>query len=135
MNGHQSSVERWTGVRLWVYRGTTATMACALLLRSSQGGRYQDRLLARGVAPAPPGGVASTDACAAALAGVMALRGEGWVRLTLDQLLREARSGPPGGLQGDTPPGLDTAATLKNEAAAAVAKSPERSEGQLELWS
>ena len=65
------SVERWAGVRLWCYRATDGSMPYAVIVRSAQGGQYRDQLLARGVAPCPPGGIASTDATGALMAALV----------------------------------------------------------------
>jgi hypothetical protein len=118
------SGNRWVGLRLWIYRGQGEASPVALILRHADGGLYRDRLVARGQAPVPPGGLASTNPDYAVIAGILAIYRPADVLEMIAQLLAEGGSAPLEGPQGDTPPGLDSAAILKNEAAAARAKEP-----------
>jgi hypothetical protein len=92
-----SYVERWSGVRLWVYRTRFGTASTSITLRRADGRVYADNLLARGELPLPAGGVASRSSGAALVGALVALLGAAQVHDLVDQLEAERLAASPGG--------------------------------------
>lgn len=97
MDRASSYVERWSGVRLWVYRTRTGTATTSITLRRADGRVYADNLLARGEYPLPPGGVASQSSGAALVAALVALLGGERVHELVEQVEAERLPASPGG--------------------------------------
>lgn len=68
-------VERWSGLRLWVYRTRQGKAPCALILRTVEGRGQREQLLARGQIDCAPGSEASIDPLAALVASLVDLYG------------------------------------------------------------
>ena len=109
------NVERWDGLRLWVYRVGNGEMPCALIMRYSRGGNQDDVLLGRSRIPAPSRPAALADPYAALLLAILELRGSAFVHnLLLDFLARECAPSPVGDHGGTEP--LDIPGNVKDEA-------------------
>jgi hypothetical protein len=109
---------RWAQLRFVILRSGSSEYVWALLERNHYGKGYQDRLLARGAVPMPPGDPASREATTALITAVDAcLRRLGDRRAPAAKPLRRPLRGPQGWV--DQPlPGLDSAARIRTSAAA-----------------
>lgn len=123
-----SNVERWDGLRLWVYRTRGAYMPAAVIMRYSRGGRQDDVLLGRSAVPVSQQKLALGDPYAALLAGLIQLRSAVIVQTQMEALLRASAAASPLGDHGGTEPLLDTGGNLRNAADPPQGKEPERSE-------
>lgn len=96
-----NNTDRWTGVRLWVYRSAVDFAPAAVLVRRAGGGRQADTMVSRGQAWCPPGSDASKEPLHALLAGMVACYGSGATEAALAHILAaEPYRGPSGGFRG-----------------------------------
>lgn len=96
------TAERWSGLRLWVYRSNVDYAPAAVLVRTAGRGLNQDRMVCRGQAYIPPGSSSSKSALHALLAALVACYGSGLTEAALaDVLAAEPLRGPRGGFGGE----------------------------------
>jgi len=108
-----NSVERWIGLRLWVYKTRDGSMPAAIIQRSHRGGRQSDHLLGRGNIPPHRADLCRQDAYVAALAGLLTLRGAVMLHNDLMHLLRAEPPASPVGDHGGTEELLDSGGRIK----------------------
>jgi hypothetical protein len=113
MAGH--SVERWDGLRLWVYRTRDGSMPCAVIMRRTRGARQDDTLLGRSNIEPHIAQLAHQDPYLALLAGLLQLRGAVVLNNQLMSILRAERPASPVGDHGGTEDMLDTQGRIKIE--------------------
>jgi hypothetical protein len=99
-----NNVERWDGLRLWVYRTSSGGMPCAVIMRYSRGGRQDDVLLGRHEVPTALREQALADPYYALLAAILQLRGAVFVQNELAHMLRAQPTPSPRGDHGGTIP-------------------------------
>jgi hypothetical protein len=95
-----NSVERWDGLRLWVYRTRDGGMPAAVIMRHRELNMQHDVLLGRGAVRPQHRELALADPYAALLAALVQLRGPAIVQSQLMNILRAADPLPPLGGQG-----------------------------------
>lgn len=96
------SVERWTGVRLWVYRAPGGKSPCSIILRRSTSGLHRDVLIGRSGFTMEPASRASLEPEYALLAGLVAILGLVRVQEMLDsQSAAQQLRGPRGDYRGN----------------------------------
>jgi len=110
-----SNVERWDGLRLWVYRTRNGQMPVAVIMRYSRGGRQQDILLGRSFVPPSDRELAQADPYVALLAGIVAVRGRVFTASGLNRLLAAEPAPSPVGDHGGTEAALDSTGRIKIE--------------------
>lgn len=110
-----SNVERWDGLRLWVYRTRNGQMPVAVIMRSSRGGRQQDTLLGRSAVLPAERELALADPYVALLAGIVAIRGRVFTANGLQRLLSAEPPASPVGDHGGTEDAIDTQGRIKIE--------------------
>jgi hypothetical protein len=94
------TVERWDGLRLWVYKTRDGGMPAALIMRHHQDLRQHDVLLARGQVRTQHRDLALADPYAALLAALVQMRGAPLLQTALVNILRAADPLPPLGDHG-----------------------------------
>ena len=99
-----NNVERWDGLRLWVYRTRHHHMPCAVIMRSSRGGQQHDTLLGRHEIPPHLVDVSERDPYVALLAALTCLRGAVFVENEFQRILRARAAASPVGDHGGTEP-------------------------------
>ena len=98
----RDSVERWSGVRLWVYRASSGPAPCAVMVRRQTGRLQRDVMISRSQIPMTPGSRASMEPVYALSAGLVACFGEGVLEVVQDVIAANASSRFPLGGDGGT---------------------------------
>ena len=110
-----NSVERWDGLRLWVYRTRAGQMPCALIMRYSRGGQQNDTLLGRENIGREYRELAEKDPYAALLLALVRMRGAVFVQNELREIHRASAAPSPVGDHGGTEEAIDTEGKIKIE--------------------
>lgn len=93
-------VERWSGVRLWIFRTRSGRLSYSITRRGSDNVYRVDSQLARGDTMCAPGSWASRSLLHALLAALVSSYGPAMVATALSEVRQELELGAPSGGQG-----------------------------------